>query len=118
MRRELLLLEEMIDAAEQAHLLATRQTAHALTADRQRGTPCSGTSPFSVRPPPKLPDDLEADFPEIPWQQPSRLRNRIVHGYWSVDLDILITTAAERFAGLGCSASRGARDVGPVIGHA
>jgi uncharacterized protein with HEPN domain len=34
-------------------------------------------------------------FPEIPWAQPARLRNRIVHGYWSVDLEILHTTATE-----------------------
>jgi hypothetical protein len=27
------------------------------------------------------------------WQQPIRLRNRIVHGYWSIDLGILHTTA-------------------------
>jgi uncharacterized protein YutE (UPF0331/DUF86 family) len=44
MRRELLLLEEMTEAAEQAQ----------------------------------------------------RLRNRIVHGYWSVDLDVLHTTAQSR----------------------
>ena len=36
MRRELLLLEEMIDAAEQAHLLAVDQTAESLASDRQR----------------------------------------------------------------------------------
>jgi uncharacterized protein with HEPN domain len=44
----------------------------------------------------QLPSDLKASNPEIPWQQPSRLRNRIVHGYWSIDLDILITTATEQ----------------------
>lgn len=26
---------------------------------------------------------------------PVRMRNRIVHGYWSVDLDVLVTTAQE-----------------------
>jgi uncharacterized protein with HEPN domain len=35
-------------------------------------------------------------FPEIPWAQPARLRNRIVHGYWSIDLEILHTTATDR----------------------
>ncbi len=34
-------------------------------------------------------------FPEIPWEQPARLRNRIVHGSWSIDLEILHTTARE-----------------------
>jgi len=36
MRRELLLLDEMIDSAEQAHRLAAEQTAQTLAADRQR----------------------------------------------------------------------------------
>jgi len=36
MRRELLLLEEMIDAAEQAHLLVDEVSAEQLADDRQR----------------------------------------------------------------------------------
>jgi len=35
-------------------------------------------------------------FPDIAWQQPTRLRNRIVHGYWSIDLEVLLITAAEQ----------------------
>jgi uncharacterized protein with HEPN domain len=53
MRRELPLISEMIEAAEQASAL------------------------------------------EIPWAQPARLRNRVVHGYWSIDLEILHTTATD-----------------------
>jgi Ribonuclease HepT-like len=30
-------------------------------------------------------EDIKAQFPDITWQQPQRLRNRIVHGYWSID---------------------------------
>jgi uncharacterized protein with HEPN domain len=33
---------------------------------------------------------------DIPWQQPIRLRNRIIHGYWSIDLEVLHTTAIEQ----------------------
>jgi hypothetical protein len=47
MRRELLLLEEMIDAAEQAHLVGADQSAESLASDRQRRDACSGTSPVS-----------------------------------------------------------------------
>lgn len=43
----------------------------------------------------QLADHFKADHPEIPWQQPSRRRNRIVHGYWSIDLDILLATATQ-----------------------
>ena len=87
MRRELLLLEEMIDAAEQAHLLAVGQTPESLAADRQRRDALLWNFTVLGEAAAQLPDDFKADHPEIPWQQPSRLRNRIVHGYWSIDLD-------------------------------
>ncbi len=32
-------------------------------------------------------------------EQPARLRNRIVHGYWSIDLEILHTTAIDLLPG-------------------
>ena len=92
---ELLLLEEMIEAGEQVHLLAVDQTPESLAADRQRRDALLWNFTVLGEAAAQLPDDFKAAYPEIPWQQPSRLRNRIVHGYWSIDLDILITTAAE-----------------------
>ena len=41
-------------------------------------------------------DETKARFPEIPWRNPVRLRNRVVHGYWSVDVDVLHTTATDQ----------------------
>ena len=41
-------------------------------------------------------NELKNEFPDLPWEQPSRLRNRIVHGYWSIDLEILHTTATDQ----------------------
>jgi uncharacterized protein with HEPN domain len=41
-------------------------------------------------------DEVKSRFPDVPWQQPSRLRNRIVHGYWSIELDVLRTTAQDQ----------------------
>lgn len=32
----------------------------------------------------------------MPWEQPARLRNRIVHGYWSINVEVLHTTATEQ----------------------
>ena len=100
MRRELLLLEEMIDAAEQAHLLAVGQTPQSMASDRQRRDALLWNFTVLGEAAAQLPDDLKAEFPEVPWQQPARLRNRIVHGYWSIDLDILLTTAADRLPAL------------------
>lgn len=41
----------------------------------------------------KVTDEPKQKHPSIPWRQPTSLRNRIVHGYWAIDLDILHSTA-------------------------
>jgi len=46
----------------------------------------------------QLSAEIKDKFPDMLWQQPIRLRNRIVHGYWSVDLEVLHTTATEQLA--------------------
>jgi uncharacterized protein with HEPN domain len=44
----------------------------------------------------QLSDEVNGRFPDIAGQQSARLRNRIVHGYLSIDLEVLHTTAAEQ----------------------
>ena len=44
----------------------------------------------------QLGQETKERFPEIPWSQPARLRNRVTHGYWSIDLGILHTTATDQ----------------------
>lgn len=43
--------------------------------------------------------ELKQEFADIAWCQPARLRNRIVHGYWSIDLDVVHATAQEQLPG-------------------
>jgi len=93
-RRELLLLEEMAEAAEQAHRLVDGVALESLAEDpraargvalelygswRSSGLSCPSSSRTATR--------------RCPWRQPVRLRNRIVHGLRSIDLEILHTTA-------------------------
>jgi uncharacterized protein with HEPN domain len=44
----------------------------------------------------QLPKGPTERFPEVPWKQPSMLGNRIVHGYWSIDMNVLQTTAQDQ----------------------
>lgn len=37
----------------------------------------------------QLPDDLVVRFPDVPWRQLAGLRNRIVHDYFGLDLEII-----------------------------
>ena len=41
-------------------------------------------------------DELKLEFAAVAWRQPGRLRNRIVHGYWSIDPDVVHATAKEQ----------------------
>ncbi len=99
MRRELLLIGEMIDAAEQAQVLAADTDAEQLSGDRQRRDAMLWNFTVLGEATSQLDEHVKADFPEIGWSRPIRLRNRIVHGYWSTDLDLLITTARDDLPG-------------------
>ena len=96
MQRDILLLTEMIDAAEQAQQLAAGVAVGELDADRQRRDALLWNFTVLGEAAAQLSADLKEQFPEIAWQQPSRLRNRIVHGYWSIDLEVLHTTATDQ----------------------
>ena len=40
----------------------------------------------------RLTDETRADHPEIPWSNMIGMRNRLVHGYFDVDLDVVWNT--------------------------
>jgi uncharacterized protein with HEPN domain len=96
MRRDLLLLAEMIQAAERAHQLTSGLTLEELQDDQLRTESLLWNFTVLGEAATQLPGDIRDRFPDIPWQQPARLRNRIVHGYWSIDLEILHTTATDQ----------------------
>jgi uncharacterized protein with HEPN domain len=96
MRREILLLEEMIDAAEQAERLVQSITTAELEQDRTRRDALLWNFTVLGEASAQLPTSLTQRFPEVPWRQPSLLRNRIVHGYWSTDMNVLHTTAQDQ----------------------
>jgi len=37
----------------------------------------------------RVPEPLQAKYPQLPWLQMIGVRNRLIHGYDSVDFDIL-----------------------------
>ena len=81
MRRDQLLLGEMIQAAERAHQLSEGITLEQLQADQLRTESLLWNFTVLGEAAAQLSDQLKARFPDIPWQQPARLRNRIVRGH-------------------------------------
>lgn len=103
MRRDVLLLTEMIEAAEQAQTLTNGFTASDLEADRQRRDALLWNFTVLGEAAGQLSEEIKSQFPQVAWQQPARLRNRIVHGYWSIDMGILHTTATEQLPGFAAA---------------
>jgi uncharacterized protein with HEPN domain len=48
----------------------------------------------------KVSEGLKARHPEVGWRRPADTRNRIIHGYWSIDLEILYTAANDQLGSL------------------
>lgn len=44
-----------------------------------------------------IPDSIREKYPEIPWRDMAGIRDRLVHGYFKVNLEIVWITAAIEF---------------------
>jgi uncharacterized protein with HEPN domain len=99
MQRDLLLLGEMIEDAEQAIELVQGLSAAEVAADRMRQQALLWNFTVLGEASTQLSEELRERFVDVPWRRPARLRNRIVHGYWSVDLDVVVTTAERQLPG-------------------
>jgi uncharacterized protein with HEPN domain len=95
MRRDRLLVEEMIDAATRAIELVRDVELELLEADRDRREALLWNFTVLGEAATQVSAELKSEHPEVAWSRPSTLRNRIVHGYWSIDLGILHTTATD-----------------------
>lgn len=106
MPRDTLLLEEMIEAADQAVALVQGITVTELAVDRMRRDALLWNFAVLGEAATRLSAELRDRFPEVPWRQPARLRNRIIHGYWSIDLDVVYTTAEQQLSGFAADLRR------------
>ena len=95
MQRDRLLVGEMIEAVTRAIELVDGCTLDQLEADRDRRDALLWNFTVLGEAASQVSEDLRHHHAEIAWRRPADLRNRIVHGYWSIDLSILHTTTAD-----------------------
>jgi uncharacterized protein with HEPN domain len=95
MQRELLLISEMIDAAEQAQQLVQGVGVEDLGRDRQRRDALLWNISVMGEAASQLSDEVKARFPDIPWARPSKLRNRVIQATGRSTLS-LHTTAEDQ----------------------
>ena len=93
MRRDDLLLAEIVVAIERIIEITTNSSSPEIEVTRDRRDSLLWNFTVLGEAANQVSSELKAQHPEVPWADASRTRNRIVHGYWSVDLDVLVTTA-------------------------
>ncbi len=82
-------LRHMLDHAREAVALATGKNRADLDADRLLNLALVRLLEIVGEAAGRVPQELCANHPEIPWPQIISLRNRLIHGYDSVDFNIL-----------------------------
>jgi uncharacterized protein with HEPN domain len=95
MRRELLLLREMRDAAATIRDLVGELSAEQVEADALRRSALLWHFTVLGEAASQVPSNVKDSQPAIAWRAAMRLRNRIVHGYWNIDVETLVTTAVD-----------------------
>lgn len=95
MQRDILFRTEAVAAAGQAHALVAEVDLDDLDADHLRRDALLWNFTVLGEAVSQVSEETKARFPNVPWRRPVDLCNRIVHGYWSIDLAILHTTATD-----------------------
>lgn len=87
MRPDRLVIAELVDAAEQILVLTVGKSVADIEADRMVRDALLWNFTVLGEAVANVSDETKAAAPEVEWREPGRIRNRIVHGYWSAGLE-------------------------------
>lgn len=90
----------MLDHAREAVEMAKAHKRADLDSDRQFNLALVRLLEIVGEAANRVPEDLRARLPGVPWSQIVGLRNRLIHGYDEVDFDILWQIVSEDLPGL------------------
>ena len=82
-------LRQILFYAEEAVELSHGKTRHDLDQDRLLNLALARLLELLGEAATRVPENIQAHYQGLPWQQMIATRNRLIHGYDSVDFDIL-----------------------------
>ena len=95
MRRDLLLLREMREAALAIRDLVGERSTEQVEDDSMRRSAILWHFTVLGEAASQVTAETKDAWPDIARRAATRLRNRIVHGYWDLDVEMLVATAAD-----------------------
>ena len=96
----LVALRHMLDHAREAVDLAQGRSRDDLDSDRLLQLALTRLVEIVGEAASRVPSDLQSRHPQLPWREAIGTRNRLIHGYDFVDLDILWEIVATDLAAL------------------
>jgi uncharacterized protein with HEPN domain len=84
-----LALRHIVDHAREALAMIDGRTRQDLNDDRQLELSVVRLLEIIGEAASRLPAEIQAKYPDVPWPEVISLRNRLIHGYDAVDLDIV-----------------------------
>lgn len=93
-------LRHMLDAAQEACSFAVGRVREDLDIDRQLTLSLVKDIEIVGEAASRISADCRSAYPEIPWQDIVAMRNRLIHGYFDIDLDIVWRTVIEELPSL------------------
>ena len=82
-------LNDMLDAAQKAISFAEGRTRQDLDTDEMLALALVRLLEIIGEAAKYVPDEIQDAHSDVPWRQIGSTRNRLIHGYFSVDLDIV-----------------------------
>jgi len=88
-------LRHMLDAAREALAFVAGRERPQLDTDRQLALAIVKDIEIIGEAASRVSDESRSAYPAIPWQDCIAMRNRLIHGYFDIDLDIVWSTVVQ-----------------------
>ncbi|MBE9523090.1 MAG: DUF86 domain-containing protein [Proteobacteria bacterium] len=88
-------LHHMLDAAKEAESFSQNKTRSSLDTDRKLALALVKCIEIIGEAGTKISNQSREDLPQIPWPNIIGMRNRLIHAYFDINLDILWKTVIE-----------------------
>lgn len=92
LKPDIVRLRHMVDAANEAQSFVAGKSKAELLQDRKLALALVKSIEIVGEAASKVSRDLRAKAPEIPWVDIVAMRNRLIHGYFDINLDVVWQT--------------------------
>ena len=105
-RDDFIRLRHMLDASQEAISFAEGKKRADLDHDRMLVLSLVKEIEIIGEAATKVSEDCRREHPEVPWKNIVTMRNRLIHGYFDINLDIVWKTVAEELPPLSMDLKR------------